>query len=392
MNIPPVDQGCKSTLRPPKPFQSQNSCLNSRKEISQRSKRRQTTHALLDLWPPGAGLLALGAPKTRQLGPLKAPLMGLGTWSWGNQLLWGYEESMDAELQEVFNFAISKGVTLFDTADSYGTGRLNGRSEQLLGKFIAESPAKRRTRDGILVATKLAAYPWRVTPAQYVQACRGSLQRLGLEQIALGQLHWSVAKYAPPLERVLWEGLAGMYEQGLVKAVGVSNYGPRQLERIHSYLTERGVPLASAQVQFSLISIGPQQRDIQDVCKALGIGLIAYSPLGLGMLTGKYDVSSGRLPKGPRGLLFRQILPGLEPLLGTMNAIAKERRKSVSQVAINWCIAQGTVPIPGAKSLRNAQDNINSLSWSLSTAEVDELSAMAEKSPRGMVQNIFQTS
>ncbi len=62
------------------------------------------------------------------------------------------------------------------------------------------------------------------------------------------------------------------------------------------------------------------------------------------------------------------------------------------QVAINWCIAQGTVPIPGAKSLRNAQDNINSLSWSLSAAEVDELSAMAEKSPRGMVQNIFQTS
>jgi len=61
------------------------------------------------------------------------------------------------------------------------------------------------------------------------------------------------------------------------------------------------------------------------------------------------------------------------------------------QVAINWCIAQGTVPIPGAKSLRNAQDNIDSLSWSLNSAEVDELSAVADKSPRGMVQNIFQT-
>ena len=62
------------------------------------------------------------------------------------------------------------------------------------------------------------------------------------------------------------------------------------------------------------------------------------------------------------------------------------------QVAINWCIAQGTVPIPGAKSLRNAQDNINALSWSLSAAEVDELSAVADKCPRGMVQNIFQTN
>lgn len=87
-------------------------------------------------------------------------------------------------------------------------------------------------------------------------------------------------------------------------------------------------------MQFSLISIGTQQRDIQDVCRALGIGLIAYSPLGLGMLTGKYDVSSGRLPKGPRGLLFRQILPGLEPLLGTMEAIAQDRRRSVSQVSV----------------------------------------------------------
>ena len=88
------------------------------------------------------------------------------------------------------------------------------------------------------------------------------------------------------------------------------------------------------QVQFSLISRGPQQQDTKDVCKALGIGLIAYSPLGLGMLTGKYNVSSGVLPKGPRGGLFRQILPGLKPLLGTMEAIAQNRRKSVSQVIL----------------------------------------------------------
>ena len=97
------------------------------------------------------------------------------------------------------------------------------------------------------------------------------------------------------------------------------------------------------QVQFSLISRGPQQQDIKDVCKALGIGLIAYSPLGLGMLTGKYSVSAGVLPKGPRGALFRQILPGLEPLLGTMEAIARDRRKSVSQVRFEpgYCTDSG---------------------------------------------------
>ena len=101
--------------------------------------------------------------------------------------------------------------------------------------------------------------------------------------------------------------------------------------------------VSPVQVQFSLISRGPQQQDIKDVCKALGIGLIAYSPLGLGMLTGKYSVSAGVLPKGPRGALFRQILPGLEPLLGTMEAIARDRRKSISQVHFDpgHCMGSG---------------------------------------------------
>jgi pyridoxine 4-dehydrogenase len=73
-----------------------------------------------------------------KVGPLTVSPMGIGTWAWGNQLLWGYEEEMDEELQRVFNFAISKGINFFDTADSYGTGKLNGRSELLLGKFIRE--------------------------------------------------------------------------------------------------------------------------------------------------------------------------------------------------------------------------------------------------------------
>ena len=110
------------------------------------------------------------------------------------------------------------------------------------------------------------------------------------------------------------------------------------------------------------------------------------------MLTGKYDADAGRLPSGPRGLLFRQILPGIKPLVGLMQAMADERKKTVAQVAINWCIAQNTIPIPGANSLRTVKDNIGALGWSLSRAEVDELSAAADRAPRGMVQNIFQTS
>lgn len=73
------------------------------------------------------------------MGPLSVSPMGFGTWAWGNQLLWGYQTSMDDQLQQAFELALKNGINLFDTADSYGTGRLNGQSERLLGKFIRES-------------------------------------------------------------------------------------------------------------------------------------------------------------------------------------------------------------------------------------------------------------
>ncbi|XP_002984726.2 pyridoxal reductase, chloroplastic [Selaginella moellendorffii] len=324
-----------------------------------------------------------------KLGPVKVSPMGLGTWAWGNTLLWGYNPSMDNELQQLFNFATSKGVNFFDTADSYGTGKLNGRSEILLGKFIREF--QQGTQKDIVIATKFAAYPWRVTPWQMVQACKGSLRRLQMEQLGIGQLHWSAANYAPFQEQALWSGLAEIYKEGLVKAVGVSNYGPKQLVKIHKYLEKQGVPLSSAQVQFSLLSMGTDQMEVKSVCDDLGIKVIAYSPLGLGMLTGKYQASSTSLPQGPRGLLFSRVLPGITPLLDALEEIARKRKKTMSQVAINWCICKGTIPIPGVKTLDQARENLGALGWRLSSDEIAQIEAAAANSPQKMIQNIFQT-
>ncbi|KAL3570505.1 hypothetical protein D5086_027754 [Populus alba] len=310
-----------------------------------------------------------------KMGPLTVSPMGFGTWAWGNQLLWGYQESMDTDLQQTFNLAVENGINLFDTADSYGTGRLNGQSEKLLGKFIQEFPGQ-QMRNDIVIATKFAAYPWRLTPGLFVKACKASLERLQVEQIGIGQLHWSTANYAPPQELALWDGLVAMYEQGLVRAVGVSNYGPKQLIKIHDYLKARGVPLCSAQVQFSLLSMGEDQMEIKKVCDSLGIRLIAYSPLGLGMLTGKYTKS--RLPLGPRAFLFRQILPGLEPLLNSLGEIAQRRGKTLSQVAINWCICKGAIPIPGIKTVKQAEENLGALGWRLSSDELLQLEYAAK--------------
>ncbi|KAG6474947.1 hypothetical protein ZIOFF_064164 [Zingiber officinale] len=295
------------------------------------------------------GFVLYCAPLVK-VGPLSVSPMGFGTWAWGNQLLWGYREDMDTALQEVFNLALRNGITLFDTADSYGTGRLNGQSERLLGKFIGEFQGP-SIRNNIVIATKFAAYPWRLTAAQFVKACKSSLERLQLDQIGIGQLHWSTANYAPLQEKALWDGLVAMYEEGLVRAVGVSNYGPKQLIKIHDYLESRGVPLSSAQVQFSLLSMSEAQMELKQVCDSLGICLIAYSPLGLGMLTGKYTAAN--LPPGPRALLFRQVLPGL-----------------------------GTVPIPGVKSVGQAKENLGALGWRLSSDEVLELESAAMSSRR----------
>ncbi|KMZ60667.1 Pyridoxal reductase, chloroplastic [Zostera marina] len=321
-----------------------------------------------------------------KIGPLSVSPMGFGTWAWGNQLLWGYQENMDDGLKETFDLAVANGINLFDTADSYGTGRLNGQSERLLGKFIKGSE---KNEDDIIIATKFAAYPWRLTPSQFVNACKSSLDRLQIKKIGIGQFHWSTAKYAPLQESALWDGLVAMHDKGLVRAVGVSNYGPKQLLKIHDYLKSRGVPLCSAQVQFSLLSNGKEQMELKDLCNSLGICLISYSPLGLGMLTGKYSASN--LPPGPRSFIFRQILPGLNPLLQSLNDIAQKRRKTVSQIAINWCICKGTVPIPGVKTVRQAKENLGALGWRLSSDEILELEYAAKESPKKMVQNIFQT-
>ncbi|MEP0871961.1 aldo/keto reductase [Trichocoleus desertorum AS-A10] len=320
--------------------------------------------------------------------PFSLPLMGCGTWAWGNRLLWGYDESMDDQLQAVFNLCVQQGVTLFDTGDSYGTGKFNGRSEQLLGQFSQAYVGPNQAE--ICIATKLAAYPWRLTRQAMVSAGQASAQRLG-RNVDLVQMHWSTANYAPWQEWSLLDGLGDLYEQGLVKAVGLSNYGPKRLRQVHQRLAERGIPIATLQVQYSLLSTYPvTELGLKDVCDELGIKLIAYSPLALGILTGKYS-EQGPFPQGIRGLLFKQLLSGSRPLLDSLQAIATSRDKTMSQVSLNWCIAKGTIPIPGAKSVEQAQQNIGALGWKLDAGEIAELDQAAASVDKPMVQNIFQT-
>ncbi len=187
----------------------------------------------------------------------------------------------------------------------------------------------------------------------------------------------------------LWEGIADVYDAGLCEAVGISNYGPQQLTKFSARMKERDVPIAIAQVQYSLMTA--RNNEILDACNDAGCRLISYSPLCLGLLSGKYDLDNLPRPGNPRRQLFRELLPSAQPLLDTLKAIANELDKTPSQVAINWAICKGTVPIPGARNLVQAEENLGSVGWSLSKSAVQELDIVSSRLKKNMIENIFQT-
>jgi pyridoxine 4-dehydrogenase len=348
-------------------------------------------------------------------GPIDISTLGCGTWSWGNKLLWDYNPSQDEEIYRAYCAVRDAGVTLFDTADSYGTLELNGRAEILLGRFERryldeERPTSLNTMFDDMgnfflgnndnkvqkinnnrqqVATKFAPYPWRISRGSLLSAARESLKRLEQDKLCVAQLHWSTANYQPFQEGALWEGIADIYDAGLCEAVGISNYGPIQLTKFAERMKERNVPIAIAQVQYSLMTA--RNNVILDSCNDAGCRLISYSPLCLGLLTCKYDLDNLPRQGNPRRQLFRELLPSAKPLLETLKAVAKDVNKTPSQVAINWAICKGTVPIPGARNLIQAEENIGSVGWRLSNAAVIELDVISAGLKKNMIENIFQT-
>jgi pyridoxine 4-dehydrogenase len=321
--------------------------------------------------------------------PASPPGIGVGTWAWGNRFLWGYDPGRDDELAACFTRAVARGLRFFDTADSYGTGRLLGRSETLLGRFCAALPEE--GRHGLVVATKLAPFPWRLGRGGFARAFEASRRRLGgkLDRV---QLHWSTARYAPWQEPPLLDGLADLVARGEVAEVGVSNLGPRRLRRVHRQLAERGVPLRSVQVQLSLLSPQPlAPGGVAEVCRELGIELIAYSPLALGLLS-QAPGPAATPPAGPRGVLFRRLWPRVQPLLEGMERIARARDCRGVAVALNWCRAHGALPIPGLRRVDQVDEVGDALGWRLDPSEREELDRLARDCEARMPANPFQSS
>ncbi|CAM6016063.1 unnamed protein product [Sphagnum balticum] len=296
--------------------------------------------------------------------------IGIGAWSWGDTLLWNgsWDDKNIKETRDAFNAGMDGGLTFFDTA-----GWLGGdSSESLLGRAIKDRQMQGKSGKAI-VATKFAPFPWRFSRSSVVAALKDSLSRLGLTNVDLYQLHW------PGLwgNEGFLDGLGDAVDQGLVKAVGVSNYNEKRLRAAYNQLANRGVPLASNQVHYSLLYRLPEENGVKRTCDELGITLIAYSPLSQGILSGKYTAANP--PSGPRGRTFNAaFLAKVAPLLSKMKEIGQRYDKSSTQVALNWLLAQGNVvPIPGAKTAAQASEFAGALGWELSRDEERELHIIA---------------
>ena len=296
----------------------------------------------------------------------KMPSVALGTWSWGVGAVGGDQvfgnRLGENELREVFDTAMKEGLNLWDSAVVYGMGA----SEDILGAF-----ARTCRREELILSTKFTPQIAQEVEDPMALMCAGSLERLGTDYIDIYWIHnpADVEKWTPYL--------IPLVKSGKVKRVGVSNHNLAELKRAEEILSKEGVHISAVQNHYSLLYRSSEEGGILDYCKENGIDFFAYMVLEQGALTGKYDTKHP-LPEGSqRGDTYNPILPQLEELIGTMKRIGEKYSASVSQIAIAWVVAKGTLPIIGVTKASHVEDAAKAAQISLTADEMSELETKA---------------
>lgn len=311
------------------------------------------------------------------------PPLGVGTWAWGDKGTWGmggYDSSLtESTIRDAWSASIEAGVVLFDTAEVYG----NGESERIIGRLLAEDPG---IRERVVIASKFMPSPWKVNVASaLLSAARHSRDRLGIGTIDLYQIHGPISLRS---HQALADALAAARAEGVVDAVGVSNYSAKETRAMDDALRKSGLRLASNQIEFSLLRTMPLRVGLIDCCRELGVVPLAYSPIGQGRLTGKY--SAAQPPPGNRNFSAHP-MEQVDSIVGELRRIgAAHGDRTPSQVALAWLVAKGAVPIPGAKNRSQALENAGALGWQMSPAEVARLDGASLFGKRGISQRIWQ--
>jgi aryl-alcohol dehydrogenase-like predicted oxidoreductase len=304
--------------------------------------------------------------RKRRLGSLETSAVGLGCMGMSEF----YGTADEDEAIRTIHRALELGVTFLDTADAYGPHT----NEQLVGRAI------RDRRDGVVLATKFgnARHPdgtrlgIRGDRAYVLQACDASLQRLGTDHLDLYYQH-RVDPETPIEETV--GAMAELVEQGKVRHLGLSEAAPETIRRAHSTH-----PITALQTEYSLWSRDPE-GEILPTVRELGIGFVAYSPLGRGFLSGRFR-SQADLEEGD----FRRSSPRFQggnfernlALVERVEELAAEKNCTPGQLALAWVMAQGDdiVPIPGTTSVRHLEENVAAVELELTPEDLADLEAV----------------
>jgi len=311
------------------------------------------------------------------------PRLGVGTWSWGDKSTWGmdgYDTKLTRDsIREAWDASIDAGVTLFDTAEVYG----GGESERIIGALLADDPTR---ASRAVVATKFMPSPWKLDVRRsLLAALRASLGRLGLPAVDLYQIHGPISLRS---HAALAGALAAARDEGLVRSVGVSNYSIKETRAMAGALESHGMRLATNQIEFSLLRRAPETGGLLAACADLGIVPLAYSPIGQGRLTGKYSATNP--PPGKR-TFSNHPMEVVDAVVAELRRIGDEHGgKLPSQVALNWIVAKGAVPIPGAKNRSQAEENSGALGWNLDGDQVSRLDRAALPGIRNLSSRVWQ--
>ncbi|ASR37221.1 aldo/keto reductase [Prauserella marina] len=307
----------------------------------------------------------IGVP-IRRLGQLAVSAQGLGCMGMSH----AYGEADDAQSIATVHHAIGLGVNFLDTADFYGAGH----NEQLVGRAVAGR------RDDVVIATKFGFANRLGEPtlirgdAAYVrQACEASLRRLDVDHIDLYYQH----RVDPtvPIEETAG-AMAELVTEGKVRHLGLSEASAATIRRAHAVH-----PIAALQSEWSLWT-RDIESDIAPVCAELGIGIVPFSPLGRGFLTGRYnsvdelaaDDMRRRQPRFADGNIEQNLA-----IVAKLTELASAKGVSAGQLALAWVLHRGedVVPIPGTRRTRNLEENVGALAVELSTEDVEAIEAAA---------------
>jgi len=300
---------------------------------------------------------------------LKVTELCLGTMQFG----WSVSES---DSFDVLSAAFEAGLNFIDTADVYTrqvSGNPGGVSETIIGNWIKQHGIQ---RDQLVIATKVRGQMGEgpndegLSRKHIIEALEGSLQRLQIDTIDLYQTHWTDEN--TPIDETL-SALDDLVRQGKVRYIGCSNYPPwRLMEALWNSDRLNLARYDSLQPHYSLVHRAEYEPELAAVCQQYGLGVIPYSPLAGGFLTGKYR-KGAPVPDSVRASSTQRHMTDHNwALLDNLENLGKARDKSISQMALGWLLSRSeiTAPIIGPRTIKQLHDNLGAVGLRLSAEEM----------------------